>query len=193
MMKNTYVRAVAHAVKHHSVSLVCRESWNGFTAGQQYEACAAGTVLVANDDHGLDTKITETVAHFFDVADGIELAVEPSEEESRAEREKASAAVLRERLAMFVPPATKFLKGEVLGWKPGLCNRRLPSEGALMIAVEHLDEPLPNDESLSSANGLDVYDLKVACIARSSGRDDDTCMVEVVVDSRRVQRWGECK
>ncbi|UZV40769.1 hypothetical protein 12Stean4476_00007 [Erwinia phage Stean] len=191
MNKATFARALAHALQHNSIGLTCREGWNGFAAGQNYEAIACGSALKAADDHGLDTRITEAAAHFFDVADGIELAVEQSEAEKLAAKQATNAVLLRERLALLVPPAEPFGKGEVLTWKPGLCNRRIPSENALMIAVETLAEPVAPGETSDTPAGAEVLDLKIACIARNSGREDDTCLIELVIDSRRVQRWTE--
>ncbi|AEY69651.1 hypothetical protein PEp14_00062 [Erwinia phage PEp14] len=189
MNKTVFARALAHALNQNSIPLTCREGWNGFTAGRNYEAIACGGNLKAADDHGLDTLITEAAAHFFEVADGTELAAELTEDEKHARYQVELAGKLRDRLALLVPPAEPFVKGEVLMWKPGLCNRRIPSEGALMITIETLAEPMTPDESTSTPAGHELLDLKVAAIARNSGREDDNCLVELVVDSRRVQRW----
>ena len=196
MDKQIFARALAHALNHNTIGLTCRESWNGFTAGQSYLAIACGSALKANDDNGLDTHITENAAHFFDVEAGTELAQLPTDAEKVHQRKVRDATELALSLHLFEQTTSRpFARYDVLEWKPGLCNRRLPSDNALMIVTEVLPiaEKATEEAPASSPAGSDYVDLRVGVLACSAGREDDTCMHEVLVDSRRVQLWGGAK
>lgn len=195
MDKHTFARALAHALNHNTISLICRESWNGFASGRQYEAIAAGSKLKANDDNGLDTLISESAAHFFDVDSAIELAQLPTPAEEAHQQQLTYATDLAHSLYLLEEaPSRPFARYDVLEWKPGLCNRNLPSEGALMIVTEVLAQPEPNDASGNYGNPYrnDMVDLRVGVLAsgRGRGREDEDTLLEVCVDSRRVRLWG---
>ncbi len=59
-----------------------------------------------------------------------------------------------------------------------------------MYVVEQTDVVVnkPNGAA-ADPNDSELVDLRVACLATSS-RDDESCVVEVMVDSRRVRAWG---
>lgn len=169
--------------------ILCNNTWNGFEAGQTYQAEInnAGEVF-ANDKHGIATSITSACT-FFQLAS--ELQPAPTAEERDAERKEANVAALRELGAHLTVERSSFGAGQIVGWIPGMCNRQLPSKNALMYVVEQTEAVLakPNGDA-SNPNDMDLVDLRVACMA-TSPRDDEQCIVEVLVDSRRVQLWGQ--
>lgn len=168
--------------------ITCNTTWNGFEAGQTYQAeiNTAGEVF-ANDKHGIATAITSNCT-FFDVINGLPVA--PTKEDRIAQGKEESAAKLNQLAVYLTLERGTYGPGQIVEWIPGLCNRRLPSNNAVMYVVEQTDVVVskPNG-SAADPNDSELVDLRVACMA-TSGRDDEHCVVEVMVDSRRVQLWG---
>lgn len=195
MNKETLSQALAHAQQYNSIRLLCTESWNGFIAGASYEAFPSmhnlRTVLAAHDKHSIITPITESAAAFFEIDNGVQMDPVLSEEERRQQERQAIANKLCELGDFLLRERPQFHPRELLEWIPVMNNRRLPSAGAVMMVIEQLPVPTPvcSGGNLANPNDNELVDLRVACLATSS-RDDEDCLVEVMVDSRRVRRWG---
>lgn len=171
--------------------ITCTTTWNGFEAGKTYQAeinpaGVAGEVF-ANDKDGIPTSIGSSCT-FFELASN--LPAVPTEQEKIATRKAVIASKLNELAIHLTLERGTYGAGQIVEWIPGLCNRRLPSENAVMYVVEQTDVVVskPNG-SAADPNDSELVDLRVACLA-TSGRDDESCVVEVMVDSRRVQLWG---
>lgn len=193
MHKTELAAALAHVQNHHIVRIACSETWNCFTSGTTYEAAAmyhhGRWVLGATDNQGLLTPITEAAAAFFTLTDSV--PHRPSDEEVAASITRNTAEKLKAIAARFHHQDGPFKVGEIIVWKDGLCNRSLPSSAAPMSITEVLSSPV-RDQSASpeSPDYSDICDLRVAVLAKGRGREDDCHLVEVCVDSRRVQHWG---
>jgi hypothetical protein len=96
-------------------------------------------------------------------------------------------AVLRERFATL-STRHRFKPGDLVGWKPGLRNRKVPSYGAPAIVIEVLDEPvLDKGEESGSTYYREPHDLILGVLwDRDPGRGD---FVTFHFDSRRFQPW----
>lgn len=166
--------------------LKCVVTWNGFEAGQMYQALYKNDNEVqASDKDGIVTPIGIHACTFFELASAL-----PSKEDKIAQRKAENAAKLNELAIYLTLERGTYGPGQIVEWIPGLCNRRLPSDNAVMYVVEQTDVVVskPNG-SAADPNDSELVDLRVACMA-TSGRDDEHCVVEVMVDSRRVQLWG---
>lgn len=76
-----------------------------------------------------------------------------------------------------------FQPGELVIWKPGLKNKRLPG---LFVVVEVLDQPIIDPEkSAGSTYFREPLDIKVATF------DKDGDLIEVHLDSRRLEPYIE--
>lgn len=170
--------------------ITCVTTWNGFEAGQTYQAESAelGGVF-AKDKDGIPTGITANSCNFFELANT--LPVVPTEAEKIAARKLENAAKLRDLGAYLTLERGTFGAGQTVEWIPGMCNRALPSKNALMYVVEQTEAVLgKHNGDAADPNAMELVDLRVACMA-TSPRDDEECIVEVMVDSRRVQLWGQ--
>jgi hypothetical protein len=100
-----------------------------------------------------------------------------------------SAGVLRERLRRLQQPY-RFLVGDLVTWKPGLKNRRVPLNGQPAVVVAVLDEPLLDSEEESGSTYFrDPLDIVLGVIwDKDPGRGD---FVTFHFDSRRFQPWQE--
>lgn len=168
--------------------VLCNNTWNGFEAGQTYQAeiNQQGEVF-ANDRHGIPTSIVSACT-FFQLAS--ELQRVPTTEEKTVALKKMNAAKLRELGVYLTLERGNFGAGQIVQWIPGMCNRSLPSRKALMYVVEQTEPVLgKHNGEAADPNAMELVDLRVACMA-TSPRDDEECIVEVLVDSRRVQLWG---
>lgn len=193
MTKHELARALAAVQKSLAVRLNCTETWNGFIAGSTYDAAATHHhgrwVLGATDGHGLLTPITESAAVFFQLASEVP-ALLTGDEEAAAKLQQ-NRETLKTLYGTFTAPARQYKVGDFLEWIPGLCNRVMPSRRASMVVTEVLSPPASTPEKdPSSPDYSDVCDLRVACLAKHRGREDEDHLVEVCVDSRRVQMWG---
>lgn len=192
MTKTQLAACFEHVQRQLPLSLSCTETWNGFIAGNTYEACATHHhgrwTLGATDGHGIITPITEGAAHFFEVVG--DLPAPPTDDDIEAARRDRDRAQLETSIALFEPPAQPFKKGQYLQWKDGMCNRTLPKKHQAMIVTEVLAASIPADSDPVQPGGNDMCDLRVACIAYSRGREDDYQLIETLVDSRRVEPWG---
>ena len=165
----------------------CNTTWNGFEAAMTYHAELESGTACAKDKHGILTNIAPVI-HFFDLANPLPAA--PTEAEKIAKRKAENAAKLNELAVHLTLERGTFGAGQIVEWIPGLCNRRIPSDNAVMYVVEQTDVVVNNPRgSAASPNDSELVDLRVACLATSS-RDDEPCVVEVMVDSRRVRAWG---
>ncbi|MCF7977136.1 MAG: hypothetical protein K9L82_03820 [Chromatiaceae bacterium] len=96
-------------------------------------------------------------------------------------------AVLRERFALLTQHNV-FQPGDLVGWKPGLRNRKVPTYETPAIVIEVLDEPiLDKGEESGSAYYREPHDLILGMIwDREPGRGH---FVTFHYDSRRFQPW----
>lgn len=164
----------------------CVTTWNGFEAGQTYQAEAtANGAVFAHDKDGISTTISASSCTFFELFSPL-----PTEEDRTSQRKEENAAKLRSLAPHLTLERGNFGVGQIVEWIPGLCNRRLPSRNALMYVVVQTDAVLVKpDGEASNPHDIELVDLRIACLA-TSGREDEECVVEVMVDSRRVQLWG---
>jgi len=96
--------------------------------------------------------------------------------------EPSSATVLTERLRSFLAVEC-FQPGDLVQWKPGMKNKRLPAVGQLGVVLEMLPVPITDDEkSASGSYFLEPLDMKVGFI------DDDGDFIVFHYDSRRFMK-----
>jgi len=96
--------------------------------------------------------------------------------------EPCCEAVLKERLAAF-EQTTCFQPGDLVQWKAGLKNKRLPEMDQLAVVVEMLPVPITDEEKGSSGSYfLEPLDMKLGMI------DDDGDFVIFHYDSRRFTK-----
>jgi len=96
--------------------------------------------------------------------------------------EPCTEAVLRERLQSFLDTPC-FQPGDLVQWKSGLKNKRLPEADQLAVVVEVLSVPVTDEDKGSSGSYfLEPLDLKLGMI------DDDGDFVVYHYDSRRFQK-----
>jgi len=99
------------------------------------------------------------------------VAIEPSTEE-----------VLRERLDSFLT-TTCFQPGDIVQWKAGLKNKRLPEIDQLAVVVEMLPVPVTDqDKGASGSYFLEPLDMKLGII------DEDGDFTIFHYDSRRFTK-----
>jgi len=93
-----------------------------------------------------------------------------------------SVGILRERLESFTRREF-FQPGDVVQWKVGLKNKRLPKSDQFGVVVETLPSPITDDEKGSSGSYfLEPLDIKIGLI------DDDGDFVIFHFDSRRFTK-----
>lgn len=99
-------------------------------------------------------------------------------------------AVLRERQHSLAT-RHRFAPGDLVAWKPGLKNRRVPRYGTPAVVVEVLETPVFDNETDSGSTYFrEPLDLVLGMIWESGpGRGD---FVTFHVDSRRFQPWEAC-
>ncbi|MEA3641543.1 MAG: hypothetical protein VBE63_16600 [Lamprobacter sp.] len=99
------------------------------------------------------------------------------------------STVLRERYAL-INQAHAFKPGDLVGWKPGLRNRRLPSYATPAVVLEVLSEPVrDSDPESGSTYFRERLDLVIGLIwDRDPGRGE---FLSFHVDSARFQPWTE--
>lgn len=194
MNKQTLSLAITQAKRDNGITLICTTSWNGFEADKNYEAqhvhqhgrCS----LAANDKDGIHTLITEAAAAFFDVSPATPL-VELTEAEMLHNQRMAQSARLMAAYEAFTAVEEKpFSAGELVVWIPGLGNRRTPAHTTVMVITEVLSEPQSITSEPDHWDHAEKLDLRVGFMARSNSREDDSHMIEVSIDSRRVMRWS---
>jgi len=97
--------------------------------------------------------------------------------------------VLRERLRRLQQPH-RFQVGDLVTWKPGLKNRRVPLHGQPAVVVAVLDEPIrDSDQESGSTYFRDPLDIVLGVIwDKDPGRGD---FVTFHFDSRRFEPWQE--
>lgn len=96
--------------------------------------------------------------------------------------------VLRERYAQLNQPH-RFQPGELVCWKSGLKNRRLPAYGTPAVVLEVLDPPIPDSETESGSTYFrEPLSLVIGLFwDRDPGRGD---FVAFHVDGRRFEPWN---
>jgi hypothetical protein len=96
--------------------------------------------------------------------------------------EPCTAALLRERLALF-QEVTCFQPGDLVQWKVGLKNKRLPKKEELAVVVETLPAPITDEDKGSSGSYfLEPLDLRLGLV------DEDDDFVIFHYDSRRFTK-----
>jgi hypothetical protein len=95
--------------------------------------------------------------------------------------------VLRERFARL-SQSHPFKPGDLVTWKPGLMNRRVPLRGQPAVVVSVLEEPvLDNDTESGSTYYREPQDIVLGVIwDKEPGRGD---FVTFHFDSRRFEPW----
>ncbi|NCA71995.1 MAG: hypothetical protein EOM91_18330 [Sphingobacteriia bacterium] len=95
--------------------------------------------------------------------------------------------VLRERFARL-SQSHPFKPGDLVTWKPGLMNRRVPLRGQPAVVVSVLDEPvLDNETESGSTYYREPHDIVLGVIwDQEPGRGD---FVTFHFDSRRFEPW----
>jgi hypothetical protein len=96
-------------------------------------------------------------------------------------------AVLRERYALLNQPHA-FEPGDLVCWKPGLKNRRVPAYGTPAVVLEVLDAPIPDSETESGSTYFrEPLSLVLGLFwDREPGRGD---FVAFHFDGRRFEHW----
>lgn len=96
--------------------------------------------------------------------------------------EPCSEDVLRERLQSFLD-TTCFQPGDLVQWKTGLKNKRLPEADQLAVVVEMLPVPVTDEDKGSSGSYfLEPLDMKLGMV------DEDGDFVIFHYDSRRFRK-----
>lgn len=97
------------------------------------------------------------------------------------------AAALRGRF-LSLTDAQRFAAGDVVTWKPGLRNRRWPSDGKPAIVVELLDPPV-HDSEKDSGNPYfrEPLDIALGVFIEDGPHRGDFVIWHV--DGRRLQTW----
>lgn len=95
--------------------------------------------------------------------------------------------VLRERYARL-NQSHRFKPGDLVTWKPGLMNRRVPLRGQPAVVVSVLAEPILDTETESGSTYFrEPHDLVLGVIwDKEPGRGD---FVLFHFDSRRFEPW----
>lgn len=96
-------------------------------------------------------------------------------------------SVLRERYALL-NQQQPFKPGDLVCWKPGLRNRRVPAYGAPAVVLEVLDAPIADTETESGSTYFrEPLNLVLGLFwDREPGRGD---FVAFHFDGRRFQVW----
>ncbi|NEX22779.1 hypothetical protein G3480_21150 [Thiorhodococcus mannitoliphagus] len=100
-------------------------------------------------------------------------------------------AALRERYRSLVQRHS-FAPGDLVSWKPGLRNKRIPRYDQPAVVIEVLDEPvLDRMDEAGSTYFREPLDLVLGLIWDSNpGRGE---LVTFHYDSRRFQPWSEAE
>ncbi len=96
--------------------------------------------------------------------------------------------LLRERYRLLKTVRHRFRPGMVVGWKPGLKNRRIPSYGKPVIVVEWLDSPLLDTENESGSTYFrEPLDMVLGLFLEEGEHRGD--FVVFHANSERYQPW----
>ena len=165
-----------------AVLLECQNSWNGFTAGNSYQAIvgrtALGFRLIAADDDAIETPIdSDSCVNFVVVKQGLPLTT------------TSNLDLLRDwTRRLMEPEAVAFQVGDEVIWKDGLGNRNMPGPDAVMVVTAVLAEPIMSHGDNDSGNPYyrEPLDVRVATITQPPRRKEKQ-LVEVYLDSRRLR------
>jgi len=80
----------------------------------------------------------------------------------------------------------RFQRGDLVTWKPGLRNRKMPDYGEPMVVVEVLDEPV-YDQTADSGSPYFREPLSVRCLLV----DEDGDALVFYYDARRLMPYGD--
>jgi len=96
--------------------------------------------------------------------------------------EACTEAVLKDRLETFMQ-TTCFVPGDIVRWKPGMKNKRLPEMDQFAVVVEVLPVPVTDeDKSVSGSYFMEPLDLKLGMV------DSDGDFIIFHYDSRRFMK-----
>lgn len=79
----------------------------------------------------------------------------------------------------------RFQQGDLVTWKPGLRNRKMPDYGEPMVVVEVLDEPV-YDQTIDSGSPYFREPLTVRCLLV----DEDGDALVFYYDAGRLMPYG---
>ena len=98
-------------------------------------------------------------------------------------------AALRERYQRLITPH-RFAPGELVTWKPGLKNHRVPRYGQPAVVVEVLETPVhDSDKEAGSTYFREPLDVVLGLLWDTDpGRGE---LMTFYYDSRRFQPWAE--
>lgn len=110
-----------------------------------------------------------------------------AERQKRAIVDKSSiVARLKNAHKQYTSNHERFKSGDLIVWKEGLKNKKLPQENVPAIVVEHLEVPILNStESSGSAYFRESLDLLAGFI------DDDGDFIIFHFDSKRFKKYSE--
>jgi hypothetical protein len=116
-----------------------------------------------------------------------EMPSELIEEAALDDLEGDLGAVLQDRFKSLTA-RHRFKPGDLVSWKPGLRNRKVPSYSAPAIVVEVLAEPvLDTDDESGSTYYREPHDLVLGVLWDQAPNRGD--FVTFYFDSRRFQPW----
>jgi hypothetical protein len=160
-----------HAIK-------CVTTWNGFEAGQTYQAeLNRVNEVFANDKDGIPTGITPSSCTFFELA-----AQLPSPAETAADKRKDLANMLTELSDHLLTERVTYQPGQLVEFIPGMDNFK---NVKLFRVIEQVAEfqAFPNANPYNSQE-IELLDLRVAYMHTIR---DQNYLLEAFIDSRRVR------
>lgn len=111
------------------------------------------------------------------------------DDESLADLSGDPAAALRERFKQWRQPH-RFAPGDLVMWKPGLINRRVPRIGQPAIVLEVLAEPVFDSERDSGSHYFrEPLDLVLGLFLNEGSHRGE--FLNWYFDSRRFQPWTQ--
>lgn len=110
------------------------------------------------------------------------------DDESAESSDHELALALRARVASLHRRHV-FMPGDLVCWKPGLCNRRVPRPGRPAVVVEVLHEPVLDDEKDSGGPYFrEPLDIVLGMFVEQGRHRGD--FITWHFDSRRFQPWS---
>lgn len=164
-------------------TLLCNTTWNGFEAGQRYQADllteARPLVVTAKDKDGIDTSLTRAFT-FFDL-----MGVLPSKSELEDEHRGQTNALLSELTGNLLRPYKQYQPGDMVEFIPGMENF---GDAKVFCVVKQMS-PFQafKDGNPFNSSQIEMLDLRVTYFHQTaSGKR----VCETHIDSRRVRRLG---
>lgn len=167
---------------------LCINDWNGFEKDHTYEIFAENFSqscrIFMLDKHGLKTAISKDHGADYFVVDALPDYFKDIPE---PEPKEVPMHVRLQLLAARMMEKNSFAVGELVTWKEGLSNRKIPSHGHPAIVTEVLDTPIfDGNDNNSSGYFREPTDIKVGVIVPSG---DGETFSEYYVDSRRMRHF----